>query len=106
MAWEASSQAILRVNASILLIVNDDGQHPYRHLVQRLRAVRHVAAETQRIARLQRIAVAAVPIRQRSGEEVDELCAGVLEARKHFTLVGQRHEKGLEGFSRTALGGQ
>ena len=44
----------------------------------------------------ERIAVAAVPIGQRPGEEVNEFGAGVLKAGKHFALVGQGHQKGLE----------
>ncbi len=37
----------MEAKLSSLLIVNDDRQHPDRHLVERLGAVRHVAAETQ-----------------------------------------------------------
>jgi len=50
--------------------------------------------------------VAAVPVGQRTGQEINEFGAGVLKARKHLALVGQGDEKRLEGLARPALRGQ
>src|SRR6266404_6286918 len=98
--WEnlasIAPEARPRIKGSVLFVVDDDGQHPNGYLAQGLGAVGNVTAETQRIPRSQRIAVAAVTLGQRAGEDVNEFGAGVLKAGKHFALVGQGHQKRLE----------
>ncbi len=74
--------------------------------LSRSRSVGYIATEAQGISGAQRITVAAMPIGERARENVDEFSAGMLKTRKHFALVGEGHQKGLERFSRAALGGQ
>ncbi len=47
-----------------------------------------------------------MPVGQRSGKNVDEFSPGVLKTREHLALVGQRHQKGFERFSRSPLRSQ
>ena len=47
--------------------------------------------------------MAAVAIRERSREYVNEFGSGMLESRKHFAAIRQRDEKRFEDLTRAAL---
>src|SRR5678816_1463163 len=62
------------VGASLFLRpVDDDRQKEDRQIQQSLRPVRHIAAERERISRLERVGLLAVPIFELALEHIDEL---------------------------------
>ncbi len=86
--------------------VDDDGEHPDRYLLQPLGAMRHVSAEGEGIARAHHVGMAPMAIVQDAGEQMDELDARMLESRKHFAPVVQRHEEGFEYLPGATLSGE
>ena len=86
--------------------IDDDRQHADRHLDQPLRAMRDIAPESERVALFEQIALLAVPVTDLARQDVDELGAGMLEARKYLALVRQGDQEGLEHLTRSALSGQ
>ena len=94
-------QKFASVHASIRLTVGEDGQKPYRNLVQRRGTVRDRGIEGQAVTGFEFVGFVAVPVQQLTFKDVDVFGSRVLERGKDFALVGHGHQKGLNRFCRS-----
>jgi transposase-like protein len=88
-------QKFASVHVSIRLTLVEDGQKPYRNLVQRRGSVRDRGIDGQAVTGFEFVGFVAVPVQQLTFKDVDVFGSRVLECGKDFALVGHGHQKGL-----------